>query len=775
MPDSPTKTEKNPDESSITVNQESKPTLENFPADEFKLALTMAGAASAGCYTGGVMDYLFEILDLWERAKFDTNKKNREANLPLKAPGLQKYWDCIPQHKVTIDAIGGTSAGGMTSVMAAIYALNGKINPVTNPGKTLKEIKELKDNIFYDSWVIMDDLNPEDKRETAQKIWDTTDLKELGIVKSLLNSSFIDNIADRCFKYGLDIKRQVEGMPAYISKDIQLILSHCMLRGIPLNVSFTTPIGTVGHKSILPDHTTYEHYVISHYHLNKGKIPTPNYFWLNPYSGEHLEMLKLATKATGAFPAGLVYREFDDTTLSGNLLEKSVKRLITDKIGVAEPDPLNEIELKYLKNYSTVSVDGGAINNEPYREVNCLLKDKYGPFPADNFPRYGVLMIDPFPDKGSFDDEKYEAPRDLLEVAPAILGSLVDQARVKRRELLEHDSDTSFRSIIFPRKWIPIGPKPGATGITDDDEAIPDAVGTASTPSFGNHRPDPNPIACSSAMAFAGLLDIKFREHDFFLGRNNARNFFRYFFSFPYDADPVNRHPIHRYWTEEMVNKFIIEKKVKKKVDGEWKETFEKFLPIIPDLNFLTENSDNIGDRRYDFDIPAIPKYDPQRLFDMQPLIKARLLAIINTLPKRGKKLEEIDNKRARKKLTLVEAKIKKAEDKLVELRAKDRTEENTKAIDNKVESNLKLEKERKALRDKIAGVVDPTNADRWIKKEYGSNWFSRKIMAPAGNLFLGIVFLLSRGKIANKMANAAISKVLKDLDKGKCLKEMED
>ena len=33
------------------------------------MGLTMAGAVSAGCYTAGVLDYLFEILDLWERAK----------------------------------------------------------------------------------------------------------------------------------------------------------------------------------------------------------------------------------------------------------------------------------------------------------------------------------------------------------------------------------------------------------------------------------------------------------------------------------------------------------------------------------------------------------------------------------------------------------------------------------------------------------------------------------------------------------------------------------
>lgn len=64
-------------------------------------------------------------------------------------------------------------------------------------------------------------------------------------------------------------------------------------------------------------------------------------------------------------------------------------------------------------------------------------------------PRHGVVMIDPFPDKGAMDNENYVAPVDLLGVAPAILGALVDQARVKRRELLENDSKDSFRSIIL--------------------------------------------------------------------------------------------------------------------------------------------------------------------------------------------------------------------------------------------------------------------------------------------------------------------------------------
>ena len=42
---------------------------ENKNQEVFHIGLTMAGAVSAGCYTAGVMDYLFEVLELWENCK----------------------------------------------------------------------------------------------------------------------------------------------------------------------------------------------------------------------------------------------------------------------------------------------------------------------------------------------------------------------------------------------------------------------------------------------------------------------------------------------------------------------------------------------------------------------------------------------------------------------------------------------------------------------------------------------------------------------------------
>jgi len=564
--------------------------IEPVENDRFFLGITMAGAISAGCYTGGVMDYLFELLDIWEKAK----KGEHELFADFK--------DLIPPHQIVIEAVGGASAGGMTTTMASIYALEGKINPVTVPG----QVAERKGNIFYDNWVLMDDFQPGVEGNTFSKLWSTDDLKE-GKLQSLLNSSFVDRIADGVFpKTQADIAVQTANLPGYISKDLQMILSHTLLRGMPMEVDFQTPIARKGRKSITPNHTTYEHYIVSHYHLNQGKAPNRDqYLFLNPYEKTSAQTLKLATIATGAFPVGLMYREFDDLNFSDNYLKTIYKRIISGKFGMADPDPENDMKFRlFPKQFSSVTVDGGAINNEPYREVMSLLSDHHGISKSDSYPDYGVIMIDPFPDQGQF-KAAYERATDLVDVIPEILDTLQDQSRVKRREMLEGDPGTFYRSIIFPRKW--------------STEA-------------GKTKPIKNPIACASVGAFGGFLDIKFRQHDFFLGRDNARNFFRYFFSMPYDKAAGIVHPIHSNWTDAMVEKFKIEK------DG------KVFLPIVPDLYLLMENDSVRKERRYQYTVPQMPIYNPEQLFSFRKSIEQRFLRIIEILWNRNYITKKEDN-----------------------------------------------------------------------------------------------------------------------------------
>jgi hypothetical protein len=550
--------------------------MELTPNPTFHIGLTMAGAGSAGCYTGGAMDYLFEILDLWEKAK---NK-----NLP----GYEQWYEAVPQHNVMIDAMGGASAGGMTTIMSAIYGLDGRINPVTDPSL----IGGKKDNIFYDSWVNLDD-DPDGKgAKTLAKAFKNDDLNDNKFV-SLLNSKIIDDIADKALTVEGNLIEQVDKLPTYFSKDMDLLLSHTMLRGIPLSINFSTDSDIAkGVQGI--EYNTFEHFIVSQYKLNNGVKPNANFLWLNPYEKPFCDIMSLTTKATGAFPVGLKFREVDQTIFTDDYIKAVTERIIYNRFGQVENiTPPNWDN--FPSPFDFVTVDGGAINNEPFGEVMGILKHRYNECYENGYPKYGVVMIDPFPDTVNKDDI-YKSPSDLFSVVPSIINTLYEQSKVKKADLVEASLNPYYRSEIYPTK------------------------------SISETEVEAHPIACGTVSAFGGFLDIEFRHHDFFLGRDNSRNFFRYYFAFEYKKDSANPsaniiHPIHQSWTDEMVEAF--------KQTGPDGKTY---LPIIPDMNLLKERKTGTEKNRWDYSVKTRPMYDPTALFDQRKAMEDRFEKILDII-----------------------------------------------------------------------------------------------------------------------------------------------
>lgn len=551
----------------------------------FHIGITMAGAVSAGCYTAGVMDYLFEILHLWEEAK--------QGKLPEGwDPDILKY---VPQHNVVIDAMGGASAGGMTTVMSAIYALNGKINPVTHP----ENPASLKENLLYDSWVLMNDEenNPEKVFEKALSLDDLNDEK----ITSLLNSNFIDKICENAFKNN----GQSGKKPSYISDQLEILLSQTMLRSVPLTIDFATPLGKIRkyqtHPKIYPKYNTFDHFVLSHFKLDYDENnPLHKDFYLpfTPYGSnqQDVERLKLATIATGAFPIGLGFRKFFDRQFTTEYIKNNSKKLLHNTMNPSIKSD-NSIELKDVPDpFQFVGVDGGVINNEPIGEVLTILKERYGHKDASKEKsegewdykddRFGMIMIDPFPDHIFTDD--YKQPEDIISVIPSLLGTLMDQSRLKRREIVNFNTGKYLIGEVFPVRNRVRG------------------------------KQEDNAIACSSVFAFGGFLDINFRHHDFFLGRNNSKNFFRIYFSFEYDPDNGNVHYIHRNWTPEMIEKLKYRDPHTKKI----------FLPIIPDLNELNRKTRNPIRRT----VNKWPEFNPENLIKLQPKLENRIEKMMEVL-----------------------------------------------------------------------------------------------------------------------------------------------
>src|SRR4051794_41774741 len=71
------------------------------PDVPFEIGLVMAGAVSAGAYTAGVIDFLIQALDEWEKAKEQARKDLAEG----------KTTDC-PMHEVRIKVMAGGPARG---------------------------------------------------------------------------------------------------------------------------------------------------------------------------------------------------------------------------------------------------------------------------------------------------------------------------------------------------------------------------------------------------------------------------------------------------------------------------------------------------------------------------------------------------------------------------------------------------------------------------------------------------------------------------------------
>lgn len=549
----------------------------------FHIGITMAGAASAGCYTAGAMDYLFEILDLWEKAKGPSGK------LPLGWD--ERLLSLVPQHNVIIDAMGGTSAGGMTTIMAAIYGLRGEIAPVSDPGSP----ESPKDNVMYDSWVLMGDSSG--GPSLLSKLFDTSDLDKQGKIQSLLNSDFIDSICDAAF---LDEGKPKAKFP-FLSDRLEVVLSHTMLRSVPLGVDFNTPASKIRRSGKDVDHSSFEHFTVSHFKLDYDEQRHKDkYLPLKPFDDAAATTIKLATMATGAFPVGLKFRQFFNNELSSMYMKNMTGKIAFNRLSDIPTTEVPQLVFpdQFPDPFPFVSVDGGAINNEPFGEVLGILKERYGKKePTEHF-KYGLIMIDPFPDVPV--NTSFKQPDDLFEVVPAIIGALWNQSKVKRAELLDSYTSEYYKGQIFPVRW------------------------------DTHQKNQPHPIACGAAMAFGGFLDINFRHHDFFLGRDNARNFYRTFFSFPCKVKteiingqekPVKpyqileAHPIHRAWSSEMIDKF---KRPSNKADT-------VLLPIIPDLHILKEYQDSGKERNpLKKSVPDWPKYDAKKLFALKGKMEDR-------------------------------------------------------------------------------------------------------------------------------------------------------
>lgn len=353
----------------------------------FHVAITMAGAISAGAYTAGVMDYLLETLDSW------TKMKDKADNFFVKYPLLKTLnWEefektpefkdisqdkifledlqkkatrykAVPDHDIQIEIMSGASAGGMTAAIASLVLQlenkhHVKFLPDVKDKATIAELEEIKgNNRLYNSWI---NLTGDDMLSV---LLNGDDISFIGKPVSALNSQFIRQVAQRALR--IDETDNIIPAP-YVSDDFNLFVTLTNLEGYQKSLN----INSTGKRADLSDYgefITYNHSDLVMFSFGENKDTGTVHIDFNNQNDErnkkNITLLGDAAVATGAFPIGLEYASFrrEPEFINKNFLIKQIH---------SDTEDLVETDSPYLTSF----IDGGLINNEPFELTDCLLK-----------------------------------------------------------------------------------------------------------------------------------------------------------------------------------------------------------------------------------------------------------------------------------------------------------------------------------------------------------------------------------------------------------------
>jgi hypothetical protein len=477
---------------------------------KFRLGLTMAGAISAGAYSGGVFDMIFEALAAWEREK----ARLRDAGIP------EADWP-VPSHDVIVPVISGASAGSITGAVGLLALADPPTAPVDHPYPQVCTVQTLLPRL-YEAWV----KRPCFVHTDACHLLGIDDLGAGRKLASVLDTTLLDQIAE-------DAVRNVGSTAprASLADPVHLFVTATNMQGIPYEIGFSAGAGT--NSYIMTSHADRVHYAVGGVGL--AALDSP---WADPDPAIAIDVADPAraqtplpppwrgfadaTLASGAFPIGLSARPLPQADLADIVARQwpiarvvpdtPFRRLLPAHPAMANPELLNQphaalvAQLAGEAKLARVAVDGGMIDNEPFELARWTLMEKPGepnPRPAKEADR-AVIMIDPFP---SAPAAGVVPDGTLPGVVRRLLPLLLNQARFKLDAAVAAlDETVKSRFLIAPVRKL----KPGG-------------------------EPEPHAIACGLLGGFGGFLSEEMRAHDYQLGQLNGYLFLRDHFGFPED------------------------------------------------------------------------------------------------------------------------------------------------------------------------------------------------------------------------------------------------
>jgi hypothetical protein len=482
----------------------------------FQIGLALSGAISAGAYTAGVSDFLFQALSEWDAHRGE--------------PG-------VPNHRVVLKVIAGALAGAISGALGAIALARG-IRPREFDSKQIRD--RYADTYrthqkflcvlppLYRTWVELPRMVGVDGTGGLLGTADiqATKADNTPIVRSLLDASVLDEIKRAAIEPDQSSPATVVSCP-FITKDLHVFITISNMRGIPFRVAFgrnSYGMQTIGDRI---------HYVVND--LGRCDLGNTN-LWLenDTRNASHQISVKTlpakkttelgdwdlygtAALASGAFPVGLSCRRLEFPW--AHYMHRQYPIPVPADVEI-QPDFPPGIQERF-KNFLFESVDGGLVNNDPFDYAQFALTG--GPaLPAcGKTVEKAIIMVAPFPEPPDFLPENSPSPA-LTAIVRALFPALVNQARFRTSELAPALSERDFgRFLIAPSRRMP------RTGLQN----------TAN----GASRLERFAIACGLLGGFGGFLDEKFRAHDFQLGRRNCQYFLEKSFLVPPNNKIVGR------------------------------------------------------------------------------------------------------------------------------------------------------------------------------------------------------------------------------------------
>jgi hypothetical protein len=452
----------------------------------FHLGLCLAGSVSAGAYTAGVMDYLLEALENWEKARGSDSS--------------------IPTHKVEIDLFGGASGGGITAAMA-FFAFRDQIEHprLENDGRTFHV--NPKHNILWKLWV---ELTGDD---VFQQMLDHKDIDDY-FIPSAMNAGFIDQVGQLFENYVKEVSASgALSKPSFVSEEAELFMTLFNVTGMKYQLN-SKALGAA--EQFISEHRDLAHFRWSDHYEKDGRME------ISAANLDNLKPLIEASKATGAFPIGLRARRLSRKAkyIWDNPFFKKNGKFGKGTIGLGK----TVTDEEHL--YEGLIADGGTSNNEPVelmrdlllqirlREerkmkelatVNAMNDTERMEAKSRGLENSSVILIDPFP---SYDFDIKEPPlraEHVFSYATKLAFAMASQLRFDAKEAIEaYDKDSYGLHVIAPSR----------------DGVEPEHA-----------------IACGALAGFGGFLSKEYRIHDYFLGRHNCQSFLRKYFV----VDPEER------------------------------------------------------------------------------------------------------------------------------------------------------------------------------------------------------------------------------------------